>query len=132
MIGIGLDVEELEKILKDNLEKRTKSSCNPQRTLQRQFALLDLNGDKEVDLAEFKKALEPFLHGAGDEEVEELFARWDVDGSGKVDSKEFVQALFLSKDDRRKLFEKSNLQQKHRLQTSVKANDILEQARRRR
>ena len=94
--------------------------------------MLDLNRDKEVDLEEFCKAVEPFLHGARQEDVQELFRRWDMDDSGKVDSNEFVQALFLPSEERRRRSENRASKRKEQFKSSIKANDILEQARRNR
>lgn len=114
------------------MERRTKSNSNPQRTLQKQFAMLDLNRDKEVDLEEFCKAVEPFLHGAKVEDITELFHRWDMDQSGKVDSNEFVQALFLPREERQKRCESRANRRKLQVKSSIKAKDILEQAKRNR
>ncbi|GBG31008.1 Eukaryotic translation initiation factor 3 subunit K [Hondaea fermentalgiana] len=125
-------VDAVEAVLKENLEKRTKSSSNPERTLLKQFKQIDVNHDGCISFVEFRRALEPFTLGTPETLLKGLFERWDVDGSGNLSLQEFVQALFKSPAEREAIRAKQDDLRIERQESSVLAEDIIEQAKRRR
>jgi calcium-dependent protein kinase len=55
------------------------------------FKTFDKNGDGKLDKAEIQQGYEKYEGKiVGDEEIDEIFAQIDVDGSGYIDYTEFV------------------------------------------
>jgi len=89
---------------------------------------MDLNCDGVVCFSEFRKVVEPFVVGAQDSVVKELFDRWDADGSGTMDVGEFTSSLFKSEGEREFIQQKSLKVKQDKQAVSVKSDDIIEQA----
>jgi Ca2+-binding EF-hand superfamily protein len=61
--------------------------------LQRKFRILDDDGSKTLNLAEFKKGMKEMNMGLGDAELRQMFDQFDQDGSGTIDFEEFIQGV---------------------------------------
>jgi calcium-dependent protein kinase len=60
---------------------------------------MDTNGDGKLDKKEIKAGyLEYFGKSMSDEEIDEMFDKVDVDGSGAIDYSEFVVASMNEKN----------------------------------
>lgn len=60
---------------------------------------MDTNGDGKLDKAEIKAGYSEFFgKSISDEEVDEMFAKVDVDDSGAIDYSEFVVASMNEKN----------------------------------
>jgi len=58
------------------------------------FRISDANSDGELNITEFRKLLNEMKVGFSEERILKLFNSFDDDGSGTVDDREFVRALF--------------------------------------
>eukprot|EP00518_Triparma_eleuthera_P015802 CAMPEP_0197563110 /NCGR_PEP_ID=MMETSP1320-20131121/28147_1 /TAXON_ID=91990 /ORGANISM="Bolidomonas sp., Strain RCC2347" /LENGTH=337 /DNA_ID=CAMNT_0043124891 /DNA_START=53 /DNA_END=1063 /DNA_ORIENTATION=+ len=65
-----------------------------ERMLQREFRLFDEDGSGEIDMTEFIKVLETLNCRGSDDDVDELFDRYDADCGGTITYKEFTDGLF--------------------------------------
>jgi len=75
---------------------------------------MDTNGDGKLDKAEIKNGYSEFFgKQMSDEEIDELFNKVDVDGSGAIDYSEFVVASMNEK----------NLLSNNKLQSAFKMFD---------
>eukprot|EP00981_Chlorochromonas_danica_P005725 scaffold1182_cov229-Ochromonas_danica.AAC.1 len=61
--------------------------------LQRRFKIMDDDGNRSLDLSEFKKAMKEMRIIVADSDMRMLFEHFDADGSGGIDFEEFVQAV---------------------------------------
>jgi calcyphosin len=61
--------------------------------LQRKFRIMDDDGSKSLNLAEFKKAMKEMNMGLTDAELRMLFEHFDSDNSGSIDFEEFIQGV---------------------------------------
>ena len=61
--------------------------------LQRKFRIMDDDGSKTLNLAEFKKGLTESGLGLPENDMRMLYQHFDGDGSGTVDFEEFIQGL---------------------------------------
>jgi Ca2+-binding EF-hand superfamily protein len=61
--------------------------------LGRTFKIIDDDGNKSLDLNEFKKGIRDYGLVLEQAEVQEMFRVFDKDGSGTIDFDEFLQAL---------------------------------------
>ncbi|RYH20393.1 hypothetical protein EON65_23590, partial [archaeon] len=61
--------------------------------LQRRFRIMDDDGNKSLDLKEFKKAMKDLKIDISDGDLRMLFDHFDGDGSGSIDFNEFVQGV---------------------------------------
>jgi len=73
--------------------------------LPRLFRQYDGNENGDLSMDEFCDMIMKMKVGMGPREAEELFELFDVDGSGGIDDKEFMKALF--PDDYRRIFLRS-------------------------
>jgi len=63
------------------------------------FRAMDLNGDGKLSKDEIKQGYDThFGKALGDEEIDEMFAKVDTDGSGEIEYSEFVIATMNEKD----------------------------------
>eukprot|EP00966_Prymnesium_polylepis_P241292 5580148-Prymnesium_polylepis.1 len=100
------EVERLQADLKASIYQKS-SACDQRKVAEKAFKVMDLDGSGNVSMGEFKKALERFgLHvvperdsgvrappgGYSQEVVAALFARFDADGSGALEYKEFCNS----------------------------------------
>ena len=75
---------------------------------------MDVNGDGKLDKEEIKNGYgQYFGRTLGDEEIDEMFAKVDTDGSGEIEYSEFVVATMNEK----------NLLNNNKLQTAFKMFD---------
>lgn len=82
--------------------------------IDRVFRAMDLNGDGKLQKDEIKKGYAEFFgRQLTDQEVDELFAKVDADGSGEIEYSEFVVATLNEK----------NLLSNNKLQTAFKMFD---------
>ena len=79
-------LEELRKALR-------RRGAEGMRTITRSFKLADSNKDGSVELAEFLVLAERCRLGLSDAEAASLHGHFDKDGSGKIDSEEFLDAV---------------------------------------
>ncbi|VDM94958.1 unnamed protein product [Thelazia callipaeda] len=63
------------------------------KSLGRSFRIMDDSGDRKLDLEEFRKGLHNFSVNIPNEEIEQLFKKFDKDGSGYIDFNEFLPPL---------------------------------------
>jgi len=61
--------------------------------LQRQFKIMDDDGDRELSYNEFAKALKDFKINLTEEEARATFSEFDVDGSGRISIDEFIRGV---------------------------------------
>ena len=64
--------------------------------LGRCFRRIDDNGDKTLDLEEFTKGLKDTGLEVTNEEAEEIFNKFDADGSGNINMTEFLVGVRVS------------------------------------
>lgn len=62
-------------------------------SLARQFKIFDDNGNKQLDLDEFTKAIQEFKLNLTPEEIEKIFNIFDKDGTGFIDYDEFIREI---------------------------------------
>ena len=65
-----------------------------ERMLAREFRLFDADGSGEIDMDEFVKVLVGLNCRGSDEDIDELFDRYDADCGGTITYKEFCDGLF--------------------------------------
>jgi hypothetical protein len=61
--------------------------------LQRKFRIIDDDGDRLINLMEFKKSLKEMSMSLADSEMRLLFEHFDADHSGSIDFDEFIQGI---------------------------------------
>jgi Ca2+-binding EF-hand superfamily protein/adenosylcobinamide amidohydrolase len=61
--------------------------------LQRKFRIMDDDGSKQLNMAEFKKAMKEMNMGLNDTEYRTLFDYFDSDKSGSISFEEFIQGV---------------------------------------
>ena len=61
--------------------------------LQRQFKIMDDNNSKSLDKYEFTKAINDYMLGFTEPEIQKLFAYFDFDRSGLIEFEEFIRAI---------------------------------------
>lgn len=86
---------DVEQLLLDKIEQKTKGGPY---SLLRAFRKFDTKGnDNAIDFGEFKRCVEMFgLSGVPEEAIRKLFNKFDQDGAGKIDFKEFVSGVMKS------------------------------------
>ena len=102
------DVERLEKLLRQYMYAKVPNDMNTKRAVERSFSDFDTDNSKNVSINEFIAALERYgMHVAGRRPgagglpmnvVQSLFDKYDIDGSGTIDYKEFTKGLFAADD----------------------------------
>jgi len=70
--------------------------------LGKSFRIMDDNNSRSLDIYEFTKAMKDYHLGFSDSEIQQLFAFFDVDGSGECDYDEFLRQLRGPMNPRRK------------------------------
>ena len=74
-------------------------SKQERENIDKVFRAMDTNGDGKLDKAEIKAGYAEFFGKTiSDEEVDEMFAKVDVDDSGAIDYSEFVVASMNEKN----------------------------------
>jgi len=76
--------------LKQELKSRGASGM---AGLGRKFRIMDDDGSKTLNLAEFKKAMREMNLSLNDQDLRILFGHFDADGSGTIGFEEFIQAI---------------------------------------
>lgn len=61
--------------------------------LGRKFRIIDDDGNRQLSLSEFSKAIREHALGLSEQEVAELFRFIDTDGSGGINFDEFLLAI---------------------------------------
>ena len=61
--------------------------------LQRKFRIMDDDGNRYLDLAEFKKGMKEMDLGLTDSELRMVFSYFDTDGNGSINFEEFIQGV---------------------------------------
>ena len=61
--------------------------------LKRQFKIMDSDGSGALDFNEFKKALDDYKVGCGEEEVQTLFSIFDRNRDGTINFEEFIGSI---------------------------------------
>lgn len=95
---------ELRKRAEKNLEtctdpvEKLRNQClargaNGIKGLGRTFKIFDDDGNRQLDMSEFKKGLHDYGADVDKYEIEEMFQAFDKDGSGTIDFDEFLVAL---------------------------------------
>jgi Ca2+-binding EF-hand superfamily protein len=69
--------------------------------LQRKFRIMDDDGSKSINLAEFKKAMKEMNMGLSDAELRMLFDHFDTNHNSNIDFEEFIQGVRDPLTDRR-------------------------------
>ncbi|EDO32962.1 predicted protein [Nematostella vectensis] len=59
----------------------------------RAFRIFDDDGNRALNIDEFRKGMQDFGTKLTDDEVKQLFAQFDKDGSGSLDFEEFLRAV---------------------------------------
>jgi Ca2+-binding EF-hand superfamily protein len=54
---------------------------------------MDTNGDGDIDEQEFKEGMKHLDVGLSPVQVEEMMSAFDLDGNGRLDVEEFIDAL---------------------------------------
>jgi calcyphosin len=70
--------------------------------LGKSFRIMDDNNSRSLDIQEFTKAMTDYKLGFSADEIRQLFAFFDVDGSGACDYDEFLRQLRGPMNPRRK------------------------------
>jgi Ca2+-binding EF-hand superfamily protein len=95
----GMDVEGLLKRIRDKLATRgTKGFIG----IQRQFKIMDDDGDHSISFSEFSKAMKQYKIELSDPEARAVFEDFDEDGDGTVSIDEFIRELRGEMNDFRK------------------------------
>ena len=82
--------DQLEKILREKIRGKTRSGG---LVLFRMFRKFDINKDGVIDFGEFKNGMLKWNMNLDDEELHELFDRYDQGGKGHVSYYEFIKHL---------------------------------------
>ena len=61
--------------------------------LRRQFKIMDDNNSGTLDMNEFKKGIKDFQVGVEDQDAENLFKAFDLNGNGEIDFDEFIRVV---------------------------------------
>eukprot|EP00299_Pterocystis_sp_00344_P001247 c11080_g1_i1.p1 GENE.c11080_g1_i1~~c11080_g1_i1.p1 ORF type:complete len:322 (+),score=77.89 c11080_g1_i1:77-967(+) len=92
-------VQELIKMLQNKTKTIVKGNESEEKTLIKQFKIIDTDNSNEVDMDEFKKCMVNMgiLSPAADKDdntaIELLFVLFDTDASGALSYKEFAHAV---------------------------------------
>jgi len=86
----GANPEQLAEAMKNKLASRGSKGIIG---LARQFKIMDDDGSKSLNKAEFTKAIADFALGFTTQQSAALFGYFDVDGSGTIDYDEFIRAI---------------------------------------
>lgn len=87
-------LDEAERLLRDKIRQRTPSHVSDWRMALLAFRLADANGNGEISMDEWKKALELFGVTLRPDQQRLLFESMDEDGNGVIDYNEFLRRLF--------------------------------------
>ena len=68
----------------------------------RKFRIMDDDGSKSLNMAEFKKAMKEMNMGLSDKELRVLFTHFDADNGGSINFEEFIQGVRDPLSDRRR------------------------------
>jgi Ca2+-binding EF-hand superfamily protein len=88
-----LKIQEMEQMMRDKLQQRTKTGPFQ---LRRTFKYFDRDGSGGIDFDEFQRAMELMGFAFTDVQQLALFARYDESYSGEVDYSNFVQKVMES------------------------------------
>jgi Ca2+-binding EF-hand superfamily protein len=61
--------------------------------LRRQFKIMDDNNSGTLDMYEFKKGIKDFQVGVEEQDAENLFKAFDLNGNGEIDFDEFIRVV---------------------------------------
>mmetsp|Transcript_16412 Transcript_16412/g.33343 ORF Transcript_16412/g.33343 Transcript_16412/m.33343 type:complete len:321 (+) Transcript_16412:1269-2231(+) len=86
-------IEEMEKMMRDKLQQRTKTGPFQ---LRKTFKYFDRDGSGGIDFSEFQRAMELMGFQFTDLQQLALFSRYDESCSGEVDYSEFVEKVMES------------------------------------
>jgi len=89
-VGYGSNPEQLAEALKKKLASRGSKGLIG---LQRQFKIMDDDNSKNLNNAEFVKAIQDFALGFTPQQCSVLFGYFDVDRSGTIEYDEFLRAI---------------------------------------
>lgn len=88
--------EETDAILdriRRNLEDSLGNSASSARRIKEIFAEIDVNGNMLIDKSELAKALRILRVDATSREVDSIMDRFDVDGKGELDYRDFLKLI---------------------------------------
>lgn len=89
--SVGLaQVKNLERMMRDKLQQRTKSGPFQ---LRKNFRYFDVDADGEITLMEFSECMNKMGFAFKEEEIIALFGLYDEDGNGSIDYNEFCDKL---------------------------------------
>ncbi|XP_072032234.1 calcyphosin-like protein [Amphiura filiformis] len=82
----------------DELIEKLRAQCLKRgasgiKGLSRTFRIMDDDGNKKLDLEEFKKGLHDYGVEVNQDEAKGLFQAFDKDGNGSIDFTEFLESL---------------------------------------
>lgn len=86
-------VDILMDLLRDTLKERGASGIIG---IQRKFRIMDDDGDKYLNFAEFKKAIKECNLNFSDIEISQIFSFFDKDKSGSINFDEFITGIRVS------------------------------------
>lgn len=97
----AVPIDELNKFTIEDLIKEIKSkiierSSNGIRGIARIFAAMDNNGNKLLDVDDFRWGLKDYGISVSKEEAQQILDHFDRDRNGVVDYNEFLRALRVS------------------------------------
>lgn len=95
-------IDELNKFTIEDLIKEIKAkiierSANGIRGIARIFAAMDLNGNRSLDVDDFRWGLKDYGISISKEEAQQVLDHFDRDRNGVVDYNEFLRAMRVSK-----------------------------------
>lgn len=98
LLGASRNVVETLDVVRNSLYKNGAVGI---AGLGRKFRIIDDDGNKQLSLAEFTKAIHEHALDLSETEIEELFNFIDADGSGGINFDEFLLAIRGELNDRR-------------------------------
>ncbi|RYY86974.1 EF-hand domain-containing protein, partial [archaeon] len=92
---VRVEVDAILQRIRRGIEEYLGPGSGSARKVKEVFADIDRNGNSRIDQKEFREAMSRLRVNLSSSDIDMLFQRYDLDRSGEIDYKEFLQLLGL-------------------------------------